>query len=88
MCPIPKHIINGIRRLFENYLERLHKANRITKSELESYRDIYPIFPPVYLTDYDGATVQQTFSRMLGKEEIRDISVDDCMKEFVEASLT
>lgn len=86
-APLDKDVVNGIRRLFESYLERLHKANRITKSELESYKDIYPIFSPIYLTDYDSATVQQTFSRMIGTDEVKDMTAGDCMKEFVKASL-
>lgn len=86
--PFDIDMADKVRLLYQKYLERLLEVNRITMNDLDSYSDIYPIFPPVYLTDYDSASVQETYSKMLNASDTVDITTGECMNKMVESVLS
>jgi hypothetical protein len=85
--PFDIDMANKVRQLYEKHLERLLKVNRITKNDYISYSDIYPIFPPVYLTDYDSASVQETYSKMIELDDTVEITTGECMNKLVKSIL-
>jgi hypothetical protein len=57
-------MIPRIRAIYNDYLDLLFKRNLITQDDRDTFKEVYPIFRPVYV-DYD----QDTFANRLAMFE-------------------